>query len=99
MRNKLISALLWALRKLGYTVPVVKPVYITYKDLQRVRAQEVISYNLLGQTRPGINKLIEHRVKEALAAKVAELAEVRLEVTPDGMRYMCDMLVCNFPEH
>lgn len=97
MKNKLIAALLWCLRKLGYQIPVVKPVIIDFKSLQRVRAQEVISYGLLAQTRPGIKTMIEHRVKEALAAKVAELAEVKLEVTPDGMRFSCDMLACNFP--
>jgi len=97
MKNKLIVALLWCLRKLGYQIPVVKPVIIDFKSLQRVRAQETITYHLLDQTRPGIKTMIEHRVKEAVAAKVAELAEVNLEVTPDGMRFSCDMLACNFP--
>ena len=97
MKNKLIQALLWALGKLGYHIPVVKPVIVDFKSLQRVRTQEVISYDLLAQTRPGIKTMIEHRVKEAFAAKVAELAEVNLEVTPDGMRFSCDVLACNFP--
>ena len=97
MKNKLIQALLWALGKLGYHIPVVKPVIIDFKSLQRVRAQETVTYHLLDQTRPGIKTMIEHRVKEAFAAKVAELAEVNLEVTPDGMRFSCDMLACNFP--
>ena len=98
MKNKLIQALLWALAKLGYQIPVVKPVIVDFKSLQRVRAQEVISYDLLAQTRPGIKTMIEHRVKEALAAKVAELAEVREEPTPDGVKYSCDMLMINFPK-
>lgn len=97
MKSKLIQVLLWALAKLGYQIPVVKPVIIDFKSLQRVRTQEVISYNLLAQTRPGIKTMIEHRVKETFASKVAELAEVREEPTPDGLKYSCDMLACNFP--
>lgn len=99
MKSKLIQTLLWALAKLGYHIPVVKPVIIDFKSLQRVRTQEVISYGLLAQTRPGIKTMIEHRVKEAFAAKVAELAEVNLEVTPDGMKFSCDMLVTNYPKY
>lgn len=97
MKNKLIQALLWALGKLGYHIPVVKPVIIDFKSLQRVRAQETVTYHLLDQTRPGIKHLIERRVREAFAAKVAELAEVREEPTPDGVKYYCDMLACNYP--
>lgn len=97
MKNKLIQALLWALGKLGYHIPVVKPVIIDFKSLQRVRAQETITYHLLDQTRPGIKHLIERRVREAMAAKLAEMCEVREEPTPDGVKYYCDMLACNFP--
>lgn len=97
MKNKLMQALLWTLAKLGYHIPIVKPVIVDFKSLQRVRAQEVISYDLLAQTRPGIKHLIERRVREAFAAKVAELAEVREEPTPDGVKYYCDMLACNYP--
>ena len=97
MKNKLIQALLWALGKLGYHIPVVKPVIVDFKSLQRVRAQEIVTYHLLDQTRPGIKHLIERRVREAFAAKVAELAEVREEPTPDGVKYYCDMLACNYP--
>lgn len=99
MRNKLIAALKWALRKLGYQIPVIKPVIVDFKSLQRVRAQEILTYHLLGQTRPGIKHLIERRIKEAFAAKVAELAEVREEPTPDGVKFSCDMLVINYPKY
>lgn len=97
MKRKLIQALLWALGKLGYQIPVVKPVIVDFKSLQRVRTQEVITYHLLDQTRPGIKHLIEHRVKEAMAAKLADLCEVREEATPEGVKFSCDMLACNFP--
>ena len=43
MKNKLIQALLWALGKLGYHIPVVKPVIVDFKSLQRVRAQEIVT--------------------------------------------------------
>jgi hypothetical protein len=98
MKSKLINALLWALRRLGYSIPIIRPVDITPRDMQRVRAQEIVTYHLLDQTRPGIKHLIERRIKEAFSAKVAELAEVREEPTPDGVKYYCDMLVINFPK-
>lgn len=91
--------LLWALGKLGYHIPVVKPVIVDFKSLQRVRTQEIVTYHLLDQTRPGIKHLIERRVREAFAAKVAELAEVREEPTPDGVKFSCDMLVINYPNY
>lgn len=85
VQQLIANACFWLLKKCGCR-------------MQRVRAQEVISYGLLAQTRPGIKTMIEHRVKEALATKVAELAEVREEPTPDGVKYSCDMLMVNFPK-
>lgn len=100
VQQLIANACFWLLKKCGCRVPVVRPVNITItpRDMQRVRAQETVTYHLLDQTRPGIKTMIEHRVKEAFAAKVAELAEVNLEVTPDGMRFSCDMLMINFPK-
>lgn len=98
MRKRIINILLWALHKLGYQIPVIKPVIVDFKSLQRVRAQETVTYHLLDQTRPGIKHLIERRVREAMAAKIAEMCEVREEPTPDGLKYSCDLLVCNFPK-
>ena len=99
LQQLIASICFWMLKKCGCRVPVVRPVNITItpRDMQRVRAQETVTYHLLDQTRPGIKTMIEHRVKEAFAAKVAELAEVREEPTPDGVKYYCDMLACNFP--
>ena len=98
LQQLIASICFWMLRKCGCRVPVIRQVTITPRDMQRVMAQEVISYHLLNQTRPGIKAMIEHRVKEAFAAKVAELAEVREEPTPDGLKYYCDMLMINFPK-
>ncbi len=99
LQQLIASICFWVLRKCGCRVPVIRPVTITPRDMQRVRAQEIITYHLLDQTRPGIKTMIEHRVKEAFAAKVAELAEVMEEPTPDGLKYSCDMLVLNYPKY
>ena len=98
VQQLIASFCFWVLRKCGCRVPVVRPVNITPRDMQRVRAQEIVTYHLLDQTRPGIKHLIERRIKEAFAAKVAELAEVREEPTLDGVKYYCDMLMINFPK-
>ena len=98
LQQLIANACFWLLRKCGCRVPVIRPVNITPRDMQRVRAQEIVTYHLLDQTRPGIKHLIERRIKEAFAAKVAELAEVNLEVMPDGMRFSCDMLMINYPK-
>ena len=101
MRQKLCELVakvcFWGLRKTGHRVPVIRPVTITPRDMQRVRAQEIVTYHLLNQTRPGIKHLIERRVREAMAAKIVEMCEVREEPTPDGVKYYCDMLACNYP--
>lgn len=103
MKNRLqqliANACFWVLRKCGCRVPVVRPVNITItpRDMQRVMAQEIVTYHLLDQTRPGIKHLIERRVREAMAAKLAEMCEVREEATPDGVKFSCDMLACNYP--
>ena len=100
VQQLIANACFWLLKKCGCRVPVVRPVNITItpRDMQRVRAQETVTYHLLDQTRPGIKHLIERRVREAMAAKIAEMCEVREEPTPDGLKYSCDLLVCNFPK-
>lgn len=102
MKNKIIQALIWCLRKLGYTIPVIKPVIVDFKSLQRVRAQEMIGYERMVEfactVKPDWFKdEIKRMVRETMAFKLAEMCEVREEATPDGLKFTCDMLACNYP--
>ena len=102
MKKRIINILLWALRKAGYQIPVIKPVVVAFKDLQRVRAQEMIGYERMAEftstAEPDwLKDKIKRRVRETMAFKLAEMCEVREEPTPDGVKFTCDMLACNYP--
>lgn len=92
----------WLLRKCGCRVPVVRPVNITPMDMQRVRAQEMITYERMVEfactAKPDWFKdEIKRRVRETMAFKLADMCDVREETTPTGLKFTCDMLACNYP--
>lgn len=91
----------WALKKVGCRVPVVRPVTVDIRDCQRVRCQEIIDYHQMAMmTVPGsqiMKDMARRKVAEAVAAKVAELAEVYEEPTEYGLRYRADILATNYP--
>ena len=105
MKNKLqqliVNTCFWLLKKCGCRVPVVRPIHIDIRDCQRVRAQEIIDYHQMAMmTVPGsqiMKDIARRKVAEAVAAKVAELAEVYEEPTEYGLRYRADILVTNYP--
>lgn len=87
----------WTLEKVGCRVPVIRPVNICYNDLQRVRCQEILTYELLTMTRPGIKNIARHKVREAMAHQLAEIINVNEANTPDGLKLYCDVLITNYP--
>ena len=100
--KRIINILLWALRKAGYQIPVIKPVVVAFKDLQRVRAQEMIGYERMADftctAEPDwLKDKIKRRVRETMAFKLADMCDVREEATPTGLKFTCDMLACNYP--
>lgn len=97
MKNKIIQALIWCLRKLGYSIPVVKPTLIQIKDCERAIVNERMSWYEIEEwaKRPGIdlNKEIERRLREEMGRQIASKLKVFNYRTPDGnLEWRCDVI-------
>lgn len=97
MRNKLIAALKWALRKFGYSIPVVRPTLIQIKDCERAIVNERMSWYQIGEwtkcSRINLNAEVERRLRDEMGRQIANKLKVFKYRTPDGdIEWRCDTI-------
>lgn len=96
-KKRIINALLWALRKLGYSIPVVKPTLIQIKDCERAIVNERISFYQIEEwtkcSRISLNAEVERRLRDEMGRQIAKKLKVFNYRTPDGsVEWRCDVI-------
>ena len=97
MRKRIINILLWTLRKLGYSIPVVKPTLIQIRDCERAIVNERMSWYQVEEwtkcSRISLNTEIERRLRDEMARQIANKLKVFNYRTPDGsVEWRCDVI-------
>lgn len=97
MKSKVIKLLLWALRKLGYSIPVVKPTLIQIRDCERAIVNERMSWYQVEEwtkcSRINLNAEVEWRVRDEMGRQIANKLKVFKYRTPDdSIEWRCDVI-------